>query len=82
MNDVVIILCDLCLEPIYRCACLPLDLDATEAPEVVWVASRPLTQSSKITHGWKFRYKRAVEEVYRLNKRNAGKVQHFLLPVD
>ncbi len=73
--------CDRCLEPEYSCLCIKPDLDEWKQPAVVWVASRPIGQSSKITRAKKHRYAKACKEVERLNRLHRGKVRHFLLPV-
>lgn len=79
--------CDRCLELVKLCVCLPLDLEEYERPEVCWVASRSLTKGSPIKHElyegkrMKYRYQKAVQEVERLNRLYAGRVQHFLMPV-
>jgi hypothetical protein len=74
-------ICDRCLEPKLACKCLELDLEEYEAPDVVWVASRPLKPGSEITLEKKHRYAKACQEVERLNRRYAGVFQHFLMPV-
>ena len=74
--------CERCLEPEYSCLCIRTDLDEQRRPEVVWLASRPVKPSSKITKEKKHRYAKACKEVERLNRLYSGKVQHFLLPVD
>jgi hypothetical protein len=40
--------CNRCLEPKLACKCLELDLEEYEAPDVVWLASRPLKPGSEI----------------------------------
>lgn len=73
--------CKRCLERKQACICLRLDLEEFEAPEVVWVMSRPARPASTIKQEKKFRYTRAVKEVERLNRLYADKVIHFLVEV-
>ncbi len=73
--------CPRYLELDYSCICIAPGLDDQNQPEVVWIASRALMPSSVIHREKKHRYQKACEEVERLNRLYAGKVQHFLLPV-
>jgi hypothetical protein len=81
MSDISHPQCERCLEPVYACECLPLDMEEYEAPEVAWLASRPIRAGSKVTREKKHRYQKACREVERLNRLYAGKVMHFLLSV-
>ena len=74
--------CPRCLEPLYACRCISVDLGEAMNPIVVWTASRSTEKPSVIHRDKKYRYERACREIKRLNFVDRGRVKNFLLPIE